>query len=194
MVLILTTCLLLKKGRDDSDSLAYRPLSVLNYYQKVVAKMLAIRLGRHISSLIHSDQNGFVSGRFSFFNTRRLFKIMYAKHEVNDKPVVTSLDAERAFDQSLDLLARSVPSQVSSLIHPSGCNWSLMLRKNNSLSALLFSTKDYPLHLVDSFVLQNSIQILKQIKRVLQAPEFSVYSPIWFNHNFITSQSDQAFT
>lgn len=35
---------------------------------------------------------------------------------------------------------------------------------NSSLSPLLFFSKDYPLHLVeDSFVLQNSIKILKQI-------------------------------
>ncbi len=92
-------CLLLKKGRDDSDPLSYRPLSLLNSDQKVVAKMLATRLSKHISSLIHPDQNGFVSGRFSFFNTRRLFNIMYAKHNVNDKPVGISLYAERAFDQ-----------------------------------------------------------------------------------------------
>lgn len=45
----------------------------------------------------------------------------------------------------------------------------------------------------DSFVLQNSIKILKHIKRVLQVPEFSVYSPICFNHYFIPYQSDQAF-
>ena len=61
--------------------------------------MLAFRLSKHISSIVHPDQNGFVCGRYSFFNTRRLFNIMYTKHEVNLKPVIISLDAERAFDQ-----------------------------------------------------------------------------------------------
>ena len=66
--------------------------------------------------------------------------------------------------------------------------------RNSSLSALLFCTKDYPLSSVeDSFVLYNSIKILKQIRKVLQLPDFSKYSPICFNHCFVPAKSDQAF-
>ncbi len=36
---------------------------------------------------------------FLFLTLVDYFNIMYAKHNVNDKPVVISLDAERAFDQ-----------------------------------------------------------------------------------------------
>ena len=65
---------------------------------------------------------------------------------------------------------------------------------NSSLSALLFS-KEFPSHIVgDNFVLENSLQILKQIKRVLSVPELSVYSPICYNHTFIPPLSDTAFT
>ena len=92
-------CLLPKKGKDEMDPSAYRPLSLLNYDQKVVAKIISSRLARHMHSVIHPDQNGFLAGRFSFFNSRRLFNIMYAKYKPDDKPVVISLDAERAFDQ-----------------------------------------------------------------------------------------------
>lgn len=59
-------CLLLKKDRDDTDPSSYRPLSLLNCDQKIVAKMLAIRLSKHLTLLIHHDQTGFILGRFSF--------------------------------------------------------------------------------------------------------------------------------
>lgn len=49
--------------------------------------------------LMHPNQNGFVSGGFSFFKTWQLLNIMYAKYKANWTPVVISLDAERTFDQ-----------------------------------------------------------------------------------------------
>lgn len=95
--------------------------------------------------------------------------------------------------QSLNLLARSVPSYKWALwcaqVAAVGVSCS---EKQFPFSSSVY-TKDYPLHLVeDSLVMQNSIKILKQIKTVLQAPKCSVYSPICFNHNMIPSQSDQA--
>lgn len=90
-------CLLLKKGRDETNVASYRPLSLLNSDQKIIAKVLANRLNKHIGTLIHSDQTGFIPERFGFSNTRRLLNIMYS----NELPhaAVISLDAQRAFDQ-----------------------------------------------------------------------------------------------
>ncbi len=68
-------CLLLKKDRDDTDPSSYRPLSLLNCDQKIVAKVLAIRLSKHMASLIHHDQTGFILSRFSFSNVRRLLNL-----------------------------------------------------------------------------------------------------------------------
>ena len=83
--------------------------------------------------------------------------------------------------------------QVSS-IAPKWLQFESQAVKNSSLSALLFS-KENPSDIVgDNFILENSLQILKQVKRVLTVPELSVHSPICFNHNFIPSQSDTAFT
>ena len=90
-------CLLLKKGRDNTDVASYHPLSLLNTDQKIIAKVLANRLAVHIGTLIHSDQTGFIPERFAFSNTRKLLNVMYSK-----KPpysAVLSLDAQQAFDQ-----------------------------------------------------------------------------------------------
>lgn len=63
-------CLLLKKNRDDTNVASYRPLSLLNSDQKIIAKVLTNRLKEHISTLIHPDQTGFIPERFSVSNTR----------------------------------------------------------------------------------------------------------------------------
>lgn len=90
-------CLLLKKDRDEADVASYRPLSLLNSDQKIIAKVLTNRLNRYIGTLIHSDQTGFIPDRFSFSNTRRLLNIMYSTKLPH--AAVISLDAQQAFDQ-----------------------------------------------------------------------------------------------
>ena len=60
-------CLLLKKGKDSTDPANYRPISLLNFDHKILTKVLATRLNKHIaSSIIHPDQAGFIPGRLSF--------------------------------------------------------------------------------------------------------------------------------
>ena len=90
-------CLLLKKDRDDADVASYRPLSLLNSDQKIIAKVLTNRLNKYIGTLIHPDQTGFIPDRFSFSNTRRLLNVMYSTKPLHS--AVISLDAQQAFDQ-----------------------------------------------------------------------------------------------
>ena len=90
-------CLLLKKDRDSTNVASYRPLSLLNSDQKIVAKVLTNRLNSHVGTLIHSDQTGFIPDRFAFSNTRRLLNIMYSTNLPHS--AVISLDAKQAFDQ-----------------------------------------------------------------------------------------------
>lgn len=90
-------CLLLKKDRDDTDVTSYRPLSLLNSDQKIIAKVLTNRLSKYTSALVHPDQSGFIPGRFSFSNTRRLLNTMYSDRL--PYAAVISLDAQQAFDQ-----------------------------------------------------------------------------------------------
>uniref|UniRef100_A0A673WU00 Reverse transcriptase domain-containing protein n=1 Tax=Salmo trutta TaxID=8032 RepID=A0A673WU00_SALTR len=88
-----------KKGKDPEEVGSYRPISLLNTDQKILAKTLANRLSTLIGKLVHSDQTGFIPNRNSFFNLRRLFNIMYSQRLPNVDLAVISLDAEKAFDQ-----------------------------------------------------------------------------------------------
>lgn len=81
-------CLLKKKDRDVTEPSSYRPIGLLNCDQKVIAKILATRLNKHVASLIHTDQTGFVPGRFSFFNSRCLLNILYSNRSKNSKAAV----------------------------------------------------------------------------------------------------------
>lgn len=93
-----TICLLLKKDKDPLLCNNYRPISLLNVDQKFLAKVLSTRLQKALPSLISADQTGFMAGRNSSFNTRRLLNIISSPN--HDTPeAILSLDAEQAFDR-----------------------------------------------------------------------------------------------
>lgn len=58
-----------------------------------------MHLEKVISSLIHLDQVGFIAGRHSAYNMRRLFHVMSEALSLQHPAVVISLDAEKAFDR-----------------------------------------------------------------------------------------------
>lgn len=90
--------LILKKDRDETDPASYRPIALQNFDRKVVTKILATRL-KHLSSIIHPNQTGFIPGRFSFFNVRCLLNTIYANQKKAKEAAILSLDAHKAFDQ-----------------------------------------------------------------------------------------------
>ena len=91
--------LLLKKDKDSTQCESYRPISLLNTDIKILAKVLAFRLEHVLPSIISDDQTGFIKGRHSFSNIRRLANIMYLSDTSPHPEVVISLDAEKAFDR-----------------------------------------------------------------------------------------------
>lgn len=90
--------LLLKSDKDPLICGSYRPISLLNVDLKILSKILAQRLQRVLSSIISTDQTGFMLGRHSFHNTRRLLNIISAPSLIIPE-VIISLDAEKAFDR-----------------------------------------------------------------------------------------------
>uniref|UniRef100_A0AAR2IMM0 Reverse transcriptase domain-containing protein n=1 Tax=Pygocentrus nattereri TaxID=42514 RepID=A0AAR2IMM0_PYGNA len=91
--------LLLKPGKDPTLPSSYRPISLINVDLKIICKVLARRLEKITPSIIHSDQTGFIKGRHSADNTRRLINIIdYCSINKLEK-IVVSLDAEKAFDR-----------------------------------------------------------------------------------------------
>ena len=91
--------LLLKKDKDPTHCGSYRPISLLNVDAKILAKVLAHRLEDPLPKIISEDQTGFIKGRHSFANIRRLIDIAYTKNTVVVPEAVISLDAEKAFDR-----------------------------------------------------------------------------------------------
>lgn len=93
-----TITLIPKKGKDLEQVGSYRPISLLNTDQKILAKSLARKLNPHMAKLVHPDQTGFIPSRHSFHNFRCLFNIMYSPRHPKDDIFILSLDAEKAFD------------------------------------------------------------------------------------------------
>lgn len=67
--------LLLKKNKDPRDCSFSRPINLTNRDGKVFSKVIALRLEKILPHIISEDQTGFVQGRQSYFNLRRLFNI-----------------------------------------------------------------------------------------------------------------------
>ncbi|KAF7704191.1 hypothetical protein HF521_021263, partial [Silurus meridionalis] len=92
-------CVFLKKGKCPEECRSYRPISLLNVDTKILAKILAIRLESILPTIINPDQTGFVKGRSSAHNVRRLLNIIQYSNNRTNSGLVISLDAEKAFDR-----------------------------------------------------------------------------------------------
>uniref|UniRef100_A0A8C5R857 Reverse transcriptase domain-containing protein n=1 Tax=Leptobrachium leishanense TaxID=445787 RepID=A0A8C5R857_9ANUR len=88
-----------KEGKDPSTCASYRPISLLNVDMKIYAKVLATRLSRHLPSLVHPDQVGFIPSRGAPDNIRRTVNLLSIAHASKQPSLLLSLDAEKAFDR-----------------------------------------------------------------------------------------------
>lgn len=87
-----------KPNKDPNLCASYRPIALLNCDLKILTKLLAARLNKVIKSLINSDQTGFMPGRSTDINTRRLFSNIHAPHTNQGIRTIATLDMEKAFD------------------------------------------------------------------------------------------------
>lgn len=53
-------CLLLKKRKEETDPASNSPVSLLNCDQKILTKVLATKLAKHISTIVHLFQVDFL--------------------------------------------------------------------------------------------------------------------------------------
>lgn len=90
--------MILKKEKDLLLCSSYRPISLLNVDLKILSKVLALRLQQVLPSIISQDQTGFMLGRHSYHNTRRLLNIIHSASSATPE-IVVALDAEKAFDR-----------------------------------------------------------------------------------------------
>ncbi len=90
---------LLKPDKDALDCSSYRPISLLNVDVKILSKVLASRIEYIIPDIISQDQTGFIKGRHSFINIRKLLNVVHSPASESIPEVIVSLDAEKAFDR-----------------------------------------------------------------------------------------------
>lgn len=73
----------------------YRPISLANLDNKILAKILAARLFKVVGKPIHADQTGFMKKRYSSDNTRKLFNIIPYSKKLTSPAALCTVDAEK---------------------------------------------------------------------------------------------------
>ena len=87
------------KKKDKQEISNYRPITLLNTDYKLLTKVLAIQLMKHVPSMIHPNQAGFIPNR-SIFNHIRLAKSIITYAEAMDiDGAIVALDQEKAYDK-----------------------------------------------------------------------------------------------
>ena len=89
---------ILKPGKDAMSPDSYRPISLLSFDVKLLARVLANRLSKCIHHVVHRDQSGFIPTRSTAQNLRRLFLNLQIPVDNPGDRAMFSLDAAKAFD------------------------------------------------------------------------------------------------
>lgn len=94
-----------KKDKDSLLCSSYRPITLWNEVYKILTEILSLRL-QVLPQIISTDQTGFITGRYSFYNTRKLLSILSVLS--SDVPeVILALDVEKANGDSSFVLMQS---------------------------------------------------------------------------------------
>ena len=76
----------------------WRPTTLLNVDCKVAPKVIAKRIESSLPNLVHSDQTGFIKGRYIGQNIRLIIDIIEHTKSQNIPGILVSLDFQKAFD------------------------------------------------------------------------------------------------
>ena len=87
-----------KGGKLRNNLRNWRVITLLNSIYKFYSAILAERLKIFLPKLKHSDQKGFINGRFIGEHTRLIYDIIDECSYQNSKNLIVVIDFEKAFD------------------------------------------------------------------------------------------------
>lgn len=93
-----TIVLMLKLAKDPTDPNSHRPISLLQSDIKILGKVLAIKLNKVITSIIHPHQAGFMPKKSTAINLKRLFANMQMPLDNPWQSALLSLSTTKAFE------------------------------------------------------------------------------------------------
>lgn len=92
------TTLIPKKYKDRRSIENLRPISLLSVTYKIIAKVLASRIAKVADTLIHSDQTGFIRGRYIGENVRMILDLLKYTEDESIPGLIVQCDYYKAYD------------------------------------------------------------------------------------------------
>ena len=129
-----------KGGKLRNNLKNWRPITLLNSIYKFYSGILAERIKTILPKSIHSDQKGFIKGRFIGENTRLTYDIIEACNRKKIEGIIILIDFEKAFDSiSWEFIQKTLQmlnfgNKIISLVKSLQINSSSKILQNGDLS------------------------------------------------------------
>ena len=87
-----------KDGKPKQFLKNWRPISLLNTTYKIASSCIAARIKSFLPKIIHTDQTGFMKGRYIGENIRLMYDLLLYTAKENIPGLIVLIDFEKAFD------------------------------------------------------------------------------------------------